>query len=414
MCSLVIKIVTFDNEFDLTKQDLSLLTIKENSAKDNCIIWDSNDQNKVYTSFIISKNTKSKTICVITFYKSSSTKRYIPRLTFKRLKLTGEEQTARENKTINISFNTSEDALIFWKLIGFLNSYKELVDLGEFDKSFKVVSKDSYIIEFRDKETHDKIKDIKELISISNLTSNDIKSITFENRKKDIKVFFYLLKNLDSIHERYKIKYNIKNLGEEFIWHHFLKNHDWILGLNADLKFVMDFYHEQNIGMGDSKGAKSPKADFVGISEYTVLVELKHSNTRIFKEAKSKGRANTWDFTSDFIEGISQCLGQKFDLDKYFDEKIYIKDEHRLDKRGIESIDPKTIFLIGNKKEEFPINELNDNNLLKNKTLERFRRNIRNIDILTFDELFERAYHIVFSKKLDKNWYTKNEAGIFN
>ena len=30
-------------------------------------------------------------------------------------------------------------------------------------------------------------------------------------------------------------------------------------------------------------------------------------------------------------------------------------------------------------------------------------RNSRNIDIITFDELFERAYHIVFEKKIDKN-----------
>ena len=41
------------------------------------------------------------------------------------------------------------------------------------------------------------------------------------------------------------------------------------------------------------------------------------------KKEKSKGRANTWDFSSDFIEGISQCLGQKFELDKVFDQKQF-------------------------------------------------------------------------------------------
>lgn len=401
--------VSFDNEFDLTIQDLGLLNIKENYAKDNCIIWNTNDSSTAYNTFVISQNTKSKTVCNITFYKSSLTDKYIPRPTFKRIKIDGEEQTVNENKPINISFNTSEDAAAFWKFIGFLSSYKELVDLGDFDKSFKVVSKDSYIIEFKDKELRDKIEDLKELISLSNLTSNDIKSITFENRKKDIKAFFLLLKNINNCHEAYRKKYEINVLGEEYIWHHFLKNHDWILGLNADLRFLIDFYDEQKVGMEDSQGAKSPKTDLLGISEYTVLIELKHSNTKIFKKTKSKSRANTWDFTADFIEGISQCLGQKFDLDKYFDQKSFVNEGIRLDKSAVETIDPKTIFLVGNKRFEFPTLELVDINLLKNKTFERFRRNNRNIDVLTFDELFERAYHIIFSKKLAKDWYTKNE-----
>jgi hypothetical protein len=404
-----IPIVSFDNEFDLTTQDLSLLAIKENYGKDNCIIWNSNDGTKAYSTFIIAKNSKSKIFCNITFYKSSQTEKYIPRPTFKRTKLNGEEQTVADNKAINISFNTSEDAATFWKFIGFLSSYKELVDLGDFDKSFKVVSKDSYIIEFKDKELRDKIEDLKELINLSNLTSNDIKSITFENRKKDIKAFFMLLKNIDNCHERYRKKYEVAVLGEEYIWHHFLKNHDWILGLNADLKFLIDFYDEQKVGMEDSSGAKSPKTDFLAISEYTVLIELKHSSTKIFKETKSKGRANTWDFTSDFIEGISQCLGQKFDLDKYYDQKTFVNEGIRLDKSTVESIDPKTIFLVGNKRLEFPTTGLDDINLLKNKTFERFRRNNRNIDVLTYDELFERAYHIIFSKKLAKDWYSKDD-----
>jgi len=72
------------------------------------------------------------------------------------------------------------------------------------------------------------------------------------------------------------------------------------------------------------------------------------------------------------------------------------------------------IVILGNKKREFPVHELDNTNILKNKTLERFRRNNRNIDILTFDELFERAYHIVFSKKLEKSWYWQAEEELFH
>ena len=152
-------ITTFDNEFDITENELNSLTIKENNLKDNCFIWESSDATKAYSTFVLSKNSKSKTICSITFYKSSHTGRYIPRPTFKRLKLTGEEQTTVQN--INISFNTSTEAGVFWKFIGFLSSYKDLVDLGDFQKFFKVVPKESYTIEFKDKNTRDKVEDLK-------------------------------------------------------------------------------------------------------------------------------------------------------------------------------------------------------------------------------------------------------------
>jgi len=412
------KTMTFDNEFDLIDRELSEIQIKETYNKDKCLIWDRKNSEKSYNSFVLSKNNRSKTICELSFYKSSVTNKYLPRLIFKRVLIDGTTQFSKSEKNVNISFQKSDDAIQFWKLIGFLNSYKDIVDLGEFDKSFKIVSKDSFILEFKNKEEKQKIEDIKELISIAELSTYGIKAITFEARKQNLKAFYYLLKNKSikgtESHTFYRERYKIQK-GEEYIWHHFLKKHDWILGLNVDLKFIIEFLDEQKAGKEDSKGKGSPQIDLLGISEFTTLVELKHTNTNIFKKEKHKGRANTWDFTSDFIEGVSQCLGQKFELDKSFDEKTFIKENKtRLSKEGIQSIDPQSVLLIGNKKREFPINDNDDVNLVKNMTLQRFRRNNRNIDILTFDELFERAFHIVYSRKLDKDWYWKDEDEIFN
>ena len=413
-----IKETTFKNEFDLTERNLSDIYIKENYQKENCFIWDSDDSSISYNSIVLSKNNRSKQICEIHFYKSKKTEKYIPRMSFQRVLLNGEDQFSKSEKKVSVQFTDSESAQTFWKLIGFLNSYKDIVDLGDFESTYKVVSIDSYIVEFKDKKQKQKVEELKKLINIAELTTADIKDLTFENRKQNLKTFYYLLKNLklktgkDS-HSTYRERYKIRD-GEEYIWHHFLKRYDWILGLNADLKFIIDFLDEQKVGIPDSTGSKDPQTDLLGISEFTVLVELKHSNTQIFKKEKVKGRANTWDFTPDFIEGISQCLGQKFELDKAFDFKTFIKEDGTiLNKSAIQSIDPKTILVIGNKKEQFPINKLDDNNLIKNKTLERFRRNNRNIDLITFDELFERAYHIVYSNKLDDNWYWTSEEEIF-
>ncbi|WP_290696673.1 Shedu anti-phage system protein SduA domain-containing protein, partial [Lacinutrix sp.] len=332
---------------------------------------------------------------------------------FKRIATNGDIQSTQSKDKVTIKFDKSEDAIRFWRFLGFLFNYKDLVDVGEFENSFQVVSKEAYVLEFTDKNELEKIQDLKELVGISDLSYNQLKAITFENRKKNLRGFYYLLKDLKNSREKYRKIYDIQP-GEEHIWHHFLQNNDWILGLNADLRFIADFLDEQKVGIANSQGGESPQVDLFGISEFTTLIELKHSSANIFKVKKSKGRANTWDFTSDFIEGLSQCLGQKNELERSFDDKVFVDgDDKRMKKDGVETVDPKSLLIIGCKKREFPIFELDNTNILKNKTLERFRRNNRNIDVLTFDELFERAYHIVYSKKLQKDWYWIDEIDIF-
>ena len=78
-----------------------------------------------------------------------------------------------------------------------------------------------------------------------------------------------------------------------------------------------------------------------------------------------------------------------------------------IDKNKVKTIDPKTIFIIGNRKNEFP-HDLAKDNHTKSETFERFRRNSRNIDIITYDELFERAYYIAYSEKIPVDWYQDN------
>lgn len=401
---------TFDNIFDLIDESVDQLEIKENHNKDKCLIKNKNTDNIYYNAFILDKNSRTKILCYVTFYRSSQTGKYLPRLTFKKVDLESREREIALTKPIIIAFSKSKQSLMFWKLIGFLNRFKEIVDLGDFDKSFQVITKDTYFIEFKDKNEKQKYEEIKELLKLSELKENDIRSLVFEHRKNNIKAFYYLLTNKlyqnTNAMDGYKAKYSLR--GDETVWHHFLKKNDWILGLNVDIKFIRDFYDEQKVGIENSLGKGSPQSDMIGISDYTTLIELKHANTKIFSINKtSKSRSNTWDFSQDFIEGISQCLGQKFSIEKSYERKEFINNSNkRLDKNKYKTLDPKTIFIIGNRKTEFP-HTLDNDNIIKSETFERFRRNNRNLEIITFDELFERSYHLVFSKKITEDWYEK-------
>lgn len=404
----------FHNTFNLIDGDIKTIEVRENYNKDKCLIWDINKHDTCYTKFILDKNSKTTTLCDISFYPSSETGKYLPRLTFRKTDNDGNEKELDAKKVINIGFNDSKKALIFWKFISFLSKYKELVDTGDFEKSYKVAPKEAYWIEFESKPQKDKIEALKELILKADLDEDGVKSLVFENRKKHLKTFLHLLKNLqhkgqNSI-EIYQKHFKLK--GEEAVWHHFLKKNDWVLGLNVDIKFIRNFFDEQKVGISDSQNRNSPQVDMLGISDYTTLIELKHNNTKIFKATKtSKSRTNTWDFTPDFIEGISQCLAQKTGLEKSADYKNYVNEGERLDTTAHKTIDPAVIFIIGNRKAEFP-HDKKDEHHIKSETLERFRRNNRNVDIITFDELFERAYHIVFSEKIKQDWYENTDFKI--
>lgn len=392
-------------EFDLKNRQLSELEIKETNKSDKCLIWDTKERNVCYNKFLLSINTKSKIICQVSFYESSNTKRYICRLKFERQDLQGN--TKISNKVI-IDLTKSEISSKFWELISFLSSYQDLVDTGDFQKSYQVISKDSYFLEFDDKEEKEKIQDLKELVGKSDLTYNQFKEIAFELRKSDLKVFFDLLKS-DEERRKYSEKNSIQG-GEEYVWQHFLKGNDWILGLNTDIRFISDLLAEKKGGSENADGKGSPRVDIIGLTEFVTLIELKQSSESIFKKNNSK-RTGKWDFTSGFIEGISQCLGQKSEFDSSHKFKEIDNDEGET--IDFYNVDVPSILIIGNKKNEFPIDKKQSINIIKVKTLERFRRNSRNINILTYDELFERAYNIVYSKKLDINWYQKTKEEIF-
>lgn len=394
----------FEKMFSLITNDITTLQINENNEKNNCYLIDVNGD--YYGGFELVNKRNSKTICKVLFIKSTITGKYLPRIEFRKVDDSGESKQPK-GKDIIIKFSESEEVLSFWKMIDFLQGFKELVDLGDLKKHYKAVSFDNYVIEFKSKSQEEKVKELIELTENSKLSNDEIKAIIKNQRKRVVYGFYCFLKGIDikskSPFDYYREDREIKENGEEVIWHHFFKENDWIIGLNTDIKFIRDFLSEQKIGVENSKGKGSPKLDLLGLSYFTTLIELKTSNTKIFKTTKSSNsRTNTWDFTSEFIEAYSQTLSQRTEINK--NKEIIGEDGIKIDTEIYRILDPKSVLIIGNRNLEFPHDRSLESSI-KTDCFERFRRDIRNVEIITFDELFERAYHIVYSDKLPKNWY---------
>ena len=389
--------VEYEDYFDLTKCDINEVSIFENNAGNSCFISPRNKAH-FYKGFKLTDNPKVNIYCELGFYKSSTTNKYIPRPTFIKRNAAGQVD-ARHAAKVKIEINDSADAQNFWKLVGFLNKFKDIVDVGSFESKFMVVAKEAYVVEFNSQSTADKIKDLQELLESANLTQLDIELVLKQNRKKSLANFERLLSDPTS-HKVYHDQFNIKGSGEEVIWHHFLSQNHWLLGLNADIRFIRDFIAEADLGFRSTAGRGSPVVDFLGLNDFTILIELKTPRTKIFTQSKSEtARTNTWSFSSAFIDGVSQCLAQRSDWEKKSSGKMLVKDKEALDKTRYRTLDPKVIFLIGSKKEEFSETSNNIDDIVKRDTFENFRRNNRNLDILTFDELYERANYLVTNTK---------------
>lgn len=399
----------FNDYYNLIERDISRLAIQREDNF-NCALID--EDGKQYTGFILARSEKGNayTLCEIDFQKSASDNKYQPRLIFRRtdneLK---DKKVYKGNKYQRISFKTGSDGYRkFWEMIAFLFKFRELISLDEFFDKYTVVDSEAYIVEFKYKEDAEKIEELKQILTEADLNEDQIKEVLQDKRKETLNIFRKLLEKED-YWEKYSKKHKdeILGKGEEAVWHHFLKEHDWILGLNADIRFIRDLISEVEVGIPDTSGSGSPTVDVMGLHDYTVLVELKTPNTRIFTlQRKSTARANTWSFTDDLIDGVSQCLGQKFDWDKSHKSKNLVSEDDKLiDQNRRRTVDPRSVFIIGNKSKELPESSKDAELLVKRDTFERFRRNNRNVDIITFDELYERAYFTIYGKEPEKLKY---------
>lgn len=187
-----------------------------------------------------------------------------------------------------------------------------------------------------------------------------------------------------------------KNLLEESDWIEadwqvFFERNTWIFGYGLDYKFLKILQREAMVSGVTVAGKEAVNVDFlIGDENFTVLVELKRPDTLLFK--KSQNRSGSWKLSDDLIDASTQILEQKAEWQVKGKTQQYDGDGNLITQI---TIDPKTILIIGNTS-EFNGTTLEDR--IKAETFEMYRRNLRNIEIFTFDELYNRAKFIVSHK----------------
>lgn len=229
---------------------------------------------------------------------------------------------------------------------------------------------------------------VEELVKSGLITSHDIVNIGY--RKAQLAQFRLMLDNPGEV-GAYAERMGVRTDQPEKAWQHFLRHNEWIFGFGLDYRFLGILQDEAGVGSADLAGRDAPVTDFLlGATHFTVLVEVKQPATPIF--GGSRARSGAWRLSTDLMESVSQVLQQKADWQvkaetnaaaNYDDDGALIRQR---------TSDPKCILIIGG---DNAFSGSDAEREMKFRTFELFRRDSRNLDILTYSELYERAAFVV-------------------
>jgi len=306
--------------------------------------------------------------------------RKVKKITFQKfiqLK-SGDIKTSKEN---TFSFWNYE----FEKLLEYLKSIN-FIDFSNYE-NFQIEDLSS---SKGNKVIYDiKDKDVIEYIKGTNGVAREelLENIYDELNDNDINILLGRKKGLEILSNELE-----RNLWDEKLWQTFFEKNKWIFGVGLDYRFMSFFDREMNISSVGTDNKNKVIVDFLmTFKEYTVIVEIKRPDSLIF--SKTKNRSGSWSFHQDFIDAVSQVLEQKAEW-LILSQKNDLYNREGSQKLTQRTRNAKAILIIGNKKEFLNIENVREREI-KQDTFELFRQETKNIEIITYDELLERANYIV-------------------
>jgi hypothetical protein len=231
-----------------------------------------------------------------------------------------------------------------------------------------------------------------ELVS-SEITKEDIIALGY--RKKQLDVFYKLLN--DSLYfEDLKGKYNV---GNEGLWQKFFEKNNWIFGygLNYIFNTPLNESKLEQIVSGSDFNSSGKRIDALlktkGIIESFCFAEIKTHKTDLLKKVKAPYRPESWQVSDEITGALAQIQRTIQKAITTIATKTEIKDQQgNPTGEKVFLYAPKAFIVIGSLSEfetPYGINEE------QYSSFEMFRQGLNRVEILTFDELYQRAKYII-------------------
>ncbi|NYT35782.1 DUF4263 domain-containing protein [Allopusillimonas soli] len=194
-------------------------------------------------------------------------------------------------------------------------------------------------------------------------------------------------------------KYLKPNARPEDVWQDFVETNIWILGygLNYVLNAPLEGKKLEQVVKGYDVASSGKRVDSLlksqGLVNTLSFGEIKTHKTPLLKRVADPYRSEAWQVSDEVTGAIAQ-------LQRGVQKALYSLSERLEPKDGsgertgekLYLYRPRSFLLIGSLSEFQGKVDINED---KFSSFELFRRNLSSPEILTFDELFERARHIV-------------------
>ena len=175
--------------------------------------------------------------------------------------------------------------------------------------------------------------------------------------------------------------------GERDFWDRFFQDNKWIFGYGLNYQFLGDVEGQPNYGGADVSGKGTQRGDTLlasaGKARFTVLVEIKAPGTALL-DAKSY-RNGAYAPSKELAGAIAQVQvnANQWEVEGSRTDK----NREKLEEEGVYTVAPRSIVVIG------LTSDLDERD--KRRSFELLRRTLKAPEVITFDELYERAAFIV-------------------
>jgi len=234
-------------------------------------------------------------------------------------------------------------------------------------------------------------QELFEQILKSEVTTKDLVAIGY--RKKQLEVF----KNLLNDKEYFETLKDRKKCSNENLWQMYFEKNPWIFGYGLGYLFLSNLEDKklEQVVQGYSINSPGKRVDALmktkGVISNLCFVEIKTNTTQLLEPKPY--RSGCWAPSKELSGAIAQVQGTVASAVENLSTKIRMEDEHG-NPTGEEvfNYQPKSYLVIGDLSEFTNESGVNKQKL---RSFELLRKNTLNPEILTFDELYERAKFII-------------------
>jgi len=300
------------------------------------------------------------------------------------------------NKPHNASFAFVGDEIT--KLLEFIQNIKtyEFKNNGRVNIADNVL-RSVVLSQIQAKELFHANQEVLTELLRSEVTKEDIVALGY--RKKQIEVFKRLI--VDSrFFEELKSK---KTTTDEGLWQSFFEKNTWIFGYGLDFVFLssLDGKKLEQLVEGYSLSTHGKRVDALmktrGAISSLCFTEIKHHKTPLLE--KQPYRAGCWAPSRELTGAVAQIQGTvAAGVENLRARFLPTSENGQPTGEDLFNVQPRSFLVIGNLSEFMTEPGINEDQF---KSFERYRRNILSPEIVTFDELYDRASFIV-AKNIDQ------------